>query len=143
MTGGFDGTGRAGRPWTGTPWARSFIVLGAAACLAGIALSAMAAHVTGGGNLDTAARFLLVHGPALLALAALDAGGLLHKALGRIAGVALVAGLVLFCGDLSVRALTGIAPWRLAAPTGGLLLMAGWLAVGIAALVPRGGSPEG
>ena len=48
----------------------------------------------------------------------------------------MVLGLVLFCGDLSIRAIWGIAPWRLAAPTGGILLILGWLTIGLGVLVP-------
>ena len=52
---------------TVTGWDRILIALGAIAGLAGVALSAAAAHVTGAGSLETAARFLLFHAPALLA----------------------------------------------------------------------------
>ena len=115
---------------------RAFAALGALAGAGGVALAAMAAHMTGGGNLETASRFLLLHAPALLALAALAAAGFAHRGIGRAAGLALVIGLVLFCGDLSVRAIWRIAPWRLAAPTGGMLLILGWLALVVSVLVP-------
>ncbi len=116
---------------------RAILVAAALAGLAGVALSALAAHLTGGGSLDVAARFLLAHAPVLLAVPALATGGLIHRRVGLAAAAALVAGLVLFCGDLSVRALTGVAPIPLAAPTGGILLMAGWAALAAAALLRR------
>ena len=47
----------------------------------------------------------------------------------------LVLGLVLFCGDLSRRAFSGMALFPRAAPTGGILLMLGWLLVGISAVL--------
>ena len=47
----------------------------------------------------------------------------------------LVLGLVLFCGDLSRRAFSGVALFPRAAPTGGILLMIGWLLVGISAVL--------
>lgn len=109
---------------------------GVAGCL-GVALAAMAAHVTGGGNLETASRFLMLHAPALLALAALIGTSLVHPLIGRIAGALLVLGLVLFCGDLTVRALWNVAPVRLAAPIGGVFLMAAWAGVALAALGQR------
>lgn len=115
---------------------RAIVVLGGLAGLAGVALSALAAHVAGPGNLDTAARFLLVHAPALIALAAAMRTGLCHRLPGRLAAAALVLGLILFCGDLTVRTLYGIAPLRLAAPVGGVLLMAGWLMVTLGAILP-------
>ena len=119
------------------PWDRAFVALAGLAGALGVGLSALAAHLTGGGSLDTAARFLLVHAPALLGLAALMGAGLIRRGLGLAAGLVLVAGLVLFCGDLALRALSGIAPLRLAAPTGGVLLMVGWVLVAAAGLVGR------
>ena len=43
-------------------------------------------------------------------------------------------------GDLAVRAIWGIAPVRLAAPTGGIALILSWLAVALAGLWPRRGA---
>ena len=111
---------------------RILIVLAALSGLLGVSLSAAAAHVAGG-NLATAAQFLLFHAPALLALVALAAAGLLHPTLAQVAGYAMVLGLVLFCGDLSRRAFSGVALAPMAAPTGGILLMLGWLLVGLSA----------
>ena len=113
---------------------RLLIVLAALSGLLGVGLSAAAAHVTGG-NLATAAQFLLFHAPALLALVALVAAGLLHPTLAQAAGYLMVLGLVLFCGDLSRRAFSGVALAPMAAPTGGILLMLGWLLVGLSALL--------
>lgn len=118
---------------------RAFLVLGAVAGLAGVALSALAAHLTGSGSLDTAARFLLMHAPVLLVLPALIGLGFLHRSLARIAGGGIVLGLALFCGDLSVRALLGVALVPMAAPVGGVVLMLGWLVLGAAALVRNAG----
>ena len=82
---------------------RILIVLAALSGLVGVGLSAAAAHVPGG-NLATAAQFLLFHAPALLALVALIGAGLLHPTLAQAAGYAMVLGLVLLCGALSRRA---------------------------------------
>lgn len=112
---------------------RALIVLAALSGLLGVGLSAAAAHVAGG-NLATAAQFLLFHAPALLALAALIATGALHSALAQAAGFALVLGLILFCGDLSRRAFSGAALFPMAAPSGGIFLMIGWVLAGAAAL---------
>ncbi len=113
---------------------RILIVLASLSGLLGVGLSAAAAHITGG-NLTTAAQFLLFHAPALLALAALITAGAVSPMLGQIAGYVLVLGLVLFCGDLSRRAFSGIALFPRAAPTGGIVLMIGWLLVGVSALL--------
>ncbi|MBM6596222.1 DUF423 domain-containing protein [Microvirga pudoricolor] len=118
---------------------RLLIVLAALAGLLGVALSAAAAHVTGGGSLQTAAQFLLFHAPALLALVALGRSGAVSPKLARLAGYVLVVGLVLFCGDLTRRALAGEALAPMAAPTGGVMLMIGWVLAGVSALMrPRG-----
>lgn len=113
---------------------RALIVLAALSGVLGVGLSAAAAHITGG-SLATAAQFLLFHAPALLALAALASTGAIHPLLGPIAGYVLVLGLVLFCGDLSRRAFAEVPLFPRAAPTGGIMLMIGWLLVGAAALL--------
>lgn len=114
--------------------ARLLIVLAGLAGALGVALSAAAAHITGG-NLTTAAQFLLFHAPGLLALAALIAAGSVHPTLAQVAGYLLVLGLALFCGDLSRRAFAGVALFPRAAPTGGILLMLGWVLVAVSALL--------
>ena len=67
---------------------------------------------------------------------ALTATGLTHRLTTRVAAAALVIGLALFSGDLSLRALKGIPLFPMAAPTGGVILMAGWLVAALAAFVP-------
>lgn len=114
-------------------------VLVALACLAGglgVAASAAAAHIHGADSLKTAAQFLLFHAPAILALAALGAGELTHRTTTRVAAWALLLGLALFSGDLAFRVLVGQPLFPMAAPSGGILLMSGWLLAAIAAFVP-------
>ena len=111
----------------------------ALACLAGglgVAASAGAAHIAGADSLKTAAQFLLFHAPAILALAGLAAAGLTHPVATRIAAWALLLGLALFSGDLALRALAGRPLFPMAAPSGGILLMLGWTAAAVAALIP-------
>jgi uncharacterized membrane protein YgdD (TMEM256/DUF423 family) len=114
---------------------RTLIVLAALSGVLGVGLSAAAAHITGG-NLATAAQFLLFHAPALLGLVALMMAGAIHPLIGPVAGYILVLGLVLFCGDLSRRAFAEVPLFPRAAPLGGILLMIGWVLVAVAALVP-------
>ena len=114
-------------------------VLAALAALAGglgVAGSAAAAHTSGGETLKTAAQFLLFHAPAILALTALATTGLTRGVLTRLAAAALLIGLALFSGDLALRALTGTPLFPMAAPSGGVVLMAGWLLAAIAVLIP-------
>lgn len=112
---------------------RLLIVAAGLSGIFGVGLSAAAAHITGG-NLTTAAQFLLFHAPALLALSALIATGSVHPTLAQVAGYVLILGLALFCGDLSRRAFAGVALFPRAAPTGGILLMLGWVLVAASAL---------
>jgi uncharacterized membrane protein YgdD (TMEM256/DUF423 family) len=115
---------------------KTFLIAAGLAGLAGTGLSAMAAHGPGGAQLDTAARFLLIHAAVLVGLAALLSGGGLAAGTGRIAGLVMILGLALFCGDLIRRSLAGAALFPMAAPTGGILLMVGWGLIALAALLP-------
>lgn len=96
----------------------------------GVALSAIAAHA-GGGNLGTAASFLLAHAPAFLVL------GFVAGKLLRVGAWALLVGLVLFAGDLVSRDYLGQRLFPLAAPSGGILMIAGWLLIGAQAFFGR------
>ncbi|MEH3119432.1 MAG: DUF423 domain-containing protein [Methylorubrum populi] len=114
-------------------------ILAALAALAGglgVAASAAAAHTSGGETLKTAAQFLLFHAPTVIALTGLAPAGLVRGGLARLAAAALLVGLALFSGDLALRALTGMPLFPMAAPSGGVVLMAGWLLAAFAMLVP-------
>jgi uncharacterized membrane protein YgdD (TMEM256/DUF423 family) len=110
-------------------------LLAGLAGLLGVALSAAAAHLAPGQTLDTAARFLLLHAGVLVGLVALLAGASIRPGIGRLAGYAIVLGLVLFSGDLAVRAFFAVPLAPRAAPTGGILLMVGWALIGLATLM--------
>ncbi|MBP0617250.1 DUF423 domain-containing protein [Jiella mangrovi] len=108
---------------------------------AGVAGAALAAHGGGDGKfVAIAASMALFHGPALLGLAAvLDRA---PRLLG-LAGMAAIVGVVLFSGDLATRAAEGHSLFTNAAPTGGTMLIAGWLLVavaGVLAMFRRGGA---
>jgi uncharacterized membrane protein YgdD (TMEM256/DUF423 family) len=94
----------------------------------GVALSAAAAH-QGLANVATAASFLLMHAPAFLALSVL--GG---NRLRSIGSWAVLLGLVIFSGDLLARAYLGTRLFPMAAPTGGVLMIGGWLVIAASAL---------
>lgn len=98
---------------------------------AGVALSAAAAH-QGGAFVGTAANFLLMHAPVFLAIGLLGASRVL-----RWAGLILLIGLLLFCGDLLARDFLGGRLFPMSAPIGGTLLIGGWLAIAASALMPR------
>jgi uncharacterized membrane protein YgdD (TMEM256/DUF423 family) len=56
--------------------------------------------------------------------------------LAHVAGLAFTMGTVLFCGAVYSLGLAGIS-WGILAPTGGILLMLGWLLLGASALRAR------
>ncbi|TNC10756.1 DUF423 domain-containing protein [Methylobacterium terricola] len=118
------------------PADRALVALAGLAGALGVGLSAAAAHIAGATSLATAAQFLLFHAPALLALALHAGSGRAHPGVARAAGFALALGLALFSGDLSVRALLQVPLFPMAAPSGGMILILGWILVAIAALVP-------
>jgi uncharacterized membrane protein YgdD (TMEM256/DUF423 family) len=95
----------------------------------GVALSAAAAH-QGIANVATAASFLLMHAPAFLALSLL--GGNRLRSLGSWT---LLIGLVIFAGDLLARVYLATRLFPMAAPSGGVLMIGGWLVVAASALV--------
>lgn len=108
-----------------------FQFLGGLAGAAGIGLSAAAAHA-GGANTATAATMLLAHAPALVAV------GLANAGRASLAAAALMSvGLAVFCGDLLIREFAGERLFAMAAPAGGVLMMAGWLGLALAAIWRR------
>lgn len=116
-------------------WPALFLGLAGITGAAGVAASAAAAHV-GGPNLATAAQIMLAHAPAFLGLAAwLRAGDGRADWVAR-AGLVLFAGVLLFSGTLALGALAGLRPFPMAAPTGGVLMILGWLGMAVAAFVP-------
>jgi uncharacterized membrane protein YgdD (TMEM256/DUF423 family) len=115
---------------------RVWIALGSLAGLTAVAMAALAAH-----GLDwlEPARLQIVrngvemHGWHALALLAC---GLWAPRGGRLvdwAGGAFATGLLLFCGAVYALALGGI-PAAFLAPVGGLLLMLGWVLLGVSAV---------
>ncbi|MFC4625714.1 DUF423 domain-containing protein [Daeguia caeni] len=92
----------------------------------GIAAYAGAAH--GSANyLGTIAPLLLAHAPALLVLSIIAA----TSRAANIGAAILIVGLALFCGDLIYRDLASSRLFPFAAPTGGTLMMLGWLCIAI------------
>ena len=96
------------------PVDRALCLAGGLCGAAGVAFSAIATH-SGGGTMQTGASFLLMHAPAFLAV------GLFASKPIRLAAWCLFIGVALF----------------LAAPTGGSLMILGWIAIAITSLLPR------
>jgi uncharacterized membrane protein YgdD (TMEM256/DUF423 family) len=94
---------------------------------AAVALAALAAHadLAARGMVQSVATILGWHAPALLALALWNGRG------GAAAGL-LLAGACLFSGAVLLRAFADLSLGPVA-PIGGVLMMAGWLWLAVAA----------
>ncbi len=104
----------------------------AGAC--GVALAAAGAHLSASPLLTTAANFLLIHAVAALALAGLAIAAPRRGGWFLGAAALFLLGGFLFSSDLAARALAGARLFPMAAPTGGALLIVGWLVTFVAAL---------
>lgn len=99
----------------------------------GVGLAAAASHGADARLLGGASAMCLAHAPALVAL---------HSSYGRfatagIAALLLAAGTILFAGDLVARNILGQGLFPMSAPAGGMMMMAGWLAIAAGALFSR------
>ncbi len=106
----------------------------------GVILAAAGAHAAPHAGLDSAAYMLLFHAAALVGGVALMQHGLLWRPLLLAVLIAWVVGALLFSGDVAMRAFAGHRLFVMAAPTGGTILIAAWIALagaGVCALVHR------
>lgn len=103
---------------------------------AGVILAASAAHQPDAARLGPAASMLLFHATAVIGAVLLTERALAQRHLGLLAAIGFVAGAVLFSGELALRHFKGISLFPMAAPTGGTLLIASWVALAIAAALP-------
>ncbi|MCK0209636.1 DUF423 domain-containing protein [Starkeya koreensis] len=113
---------------------RRFLVLLAGLMGAsGVAAAAAGAHMSPDPNLTTAAYFLMFGAAAVIGAVALAAARGPGWSLATAGGGILALGTVLFSGTLAGRALWDITIFPMAAPTGGTMLILGWLVLGLAA----------
>lgn len=110
------------------------LILAALFGVCGIILAAAAAHAAPGAGLDNAAYLLLFHATAVLGGTALAQQGLLWRPLALLALAAWLLGAALFAGDIALRAFASHRLFPMAAPSGGIILIVGWLALAAAAL---------
>jgi uncharacterized membrane protein YgdD (TMEM256/DUF423 family) len=113
------------------------LLIGLAALMGacGVILAALSVHVAAGTGLDSAAYMLLFHAVAILSSGVIAQQGLLARPLTVSAMGAWAVGAALFAGDIAMRAFAGHRLFPMAAPTGGTLLIAGWLILAAAAAV--------
>jgi uncharacterized membrane protein YgdD (TMEM256/DUF423 family) len=114
-------------------WMSLLAALAALAGAAGVIEAAYAAHGSPDPLLQTSSHFLVLHAAAVIAIAGF-ARAAANTRLMLLAGALLMVGTIVFCSDLSMRALTGAKLFSFAAPIGGTTMIAGWLCTAIAAL---------
>ncbi|MFA5940957.1 MAG: DUF423 domain-containing protein [Sinimarinibacterium sp.] len=119
---------------------KAFLVIGAVYGLLGVALGAFGAHALRA-RLSaemlvvwkTGVEYQLVHALALLAVGVLLRQGAASSAL-QPAGVCFAAGVLLFSGSLYALCLSGVRVLGAITPIGGVLFLAGWALLLVAAL---------
>lgn len=116
---------------------RILVALAAVMGADGVILAAVAAHQPDATRLASASSMLLFHAATALATVALIERGTVHPKIGLTAAFGFVVAAALFAGDLTLRQYAGHGLFSMAAPTGGTLLIASWLALAVAAVWPR------
>ncbi len=117
---------------------RWFIALGCLMLAVAIAGQAYAAHGLQGldaalqARFERALQYLIVHGLALIALAAQ-----LRTPAQRIAGFTLIVGVMVFCSALALSVAWPQAGITRVAPLGGSLIILSWLALAVAFVLQR------
>jgi uncharacterized membrane protein YgdD (TMEM256/DUF423 family) len=109
----------------------------------GVGLAAAAAHGAPAAGLESAANLLLFHAVAVLGAASLVRHTLLWRPLALAAMLCFVVGGALFAGDIAMRVFAGHRLFPMAAPSGGTLLLVGWLILAAAALAAIAAVPHG
>ncbi len=120
-----------------TVFRRLLIVVAGLYGAAGVGLAAAAAHLAVDASLATAANFLLFGAGGIAAAAALAAVSGRSWSFAEVGGAMLALGTALFSGAITARVLAGTVIFPMAAPTGGTMLMAGWLVIALAGLQRR------
>ena len=120
-----------------TRFSRILVVLAAIMGADGVMLAAASAHQADASRLASASSMLLFHASAVLAAVALAERAMIHARIGLAAAFGLVIGASLFAGDLTLRQYAGHGLFPMAAPTGGTLMILGWLILAVAAAWPR------
>ncbi len=117
---------------------RRFVIVGAASGFIAVAAGAFGAHALKArlspemlAVFETGARYQMFHALALLAVAWVAAHWPSRAA--SASGWCFVGGTALFSGSLYLLALTGARGLGAITPFGGVLFLAGWLLLGVAA----------
>ena len=112
---------------------RVWIGLGALAGVSAVAMAAVAAHGLDAQAVGMVQQAVQMQGWHALALLFCGVWARRGGVFAHLAGAAFAVGLLLFCGAVYLLALAGIR-LPMVAPTGGTVLMLGWVFVGVSAL---------
>lgn len=107
------------------------LALAGLAGAAGVGLAAVAAHGVPSTPLSNAALLLIVHAAAVVGFASLSVVG---GAPWLWVAALMLAGAALFTGDVAAMTLANFRLFPYAAPTGGMLMIASWLAASAVAI---------
>ena len=116
---------------------RILIILAGVMGADGVMLAAAAAHQPDATRLASASSMLLFHAAAVMGAVALIERNVVHLQIGLASAIGFVLATALFAGDLVMRQYAGHGLFPMAAPTGGMLLIASWLALAVSAAWPR------
>jgi len=121
---------------------RLWIVFAGLNGLCAVGLGAWASHgmvdfPTAAALMKTGVQYQMWHALALIGVAWLSDDPGVPKGVIGVSGFCFLAGILLFCGSLYATATEGVSLFPMSAPAGGLLLMAGWVVLGIAGLMRR------
>lgn len=112
---------------------RLIVLLAGLMGAAGVAAAAAGAHMNADPNLTTAAYFLMLGAAGATAVVALAAARGPRFGIADAGAGLVMLGALLFGSALTLRALWNIVIFPMAAPTGGTMLIVGWVVVGLAA----------
>jgi uncharacterized membrane protein YgdD (TMEM256/DUF423 family) len=105
-----------------------WLVIGSLSGLAAVALGALGKHAILSDEFatsyETAVRYQFYHSFAFLTLGLLTVR--VRSLSTHLAGLALLGGMLLFCGSLYGQAFSGVRALTYLAPVGGVLFMVGW-----------------
>ncbi|HMH98103.1 MAG TPA: DUF423 domain-containing protein [Bradyrhizobium sp.] len=116
---------------------RILVVLSGIMGADGVILAAASAHQADASRLAAASSMLLFHATAVIATVAVAERGIVHARIGLTAAFGFAIAASLFAGDLTLRQYAGHGLFPMAAPMGGTLLIASWLALAVAAAWPK------
>ena len=116
---------------------RILIILAGVMGADGVMLAAAAAHQPDATRLASASSMLLFHAAAVMGAVALIERNVVHLQIGLASAIGFVLATALFAGDLVMRQYAGHGLFPMVAPTGGMLLIASWLALAVSAAWPR------